>query len=337
MSLATTLVVAVIRAGGAAITGSGALLSGALQAAGDGISQSVLMAAARGGRGAKGLHFSRHPLAQERQRNFWPLALGALLAGVGAGLVTAVAVGRLGHAPHLPPAYGPIAASIAVATTLWKAVPAVSASWWHDLARLRHARRPDVALVTLQDALSLGCGGVVTAAVAATALTGNPMFDTVGMLAAGVIMATSAALHLLLMRRTVVGRGASRAEQQGIAAAIEVEPSVVRLAHLDTYHASPDELLVAARVDLITGLDLAEVRETVQRLKASVRRAVPTICALYLEPDTSESPTIDAGTALAQVPEIRPSGSDFESGSVIIAREATNHRTQQEGQPWQSA
>ncbi|HSJ29539.1 MAG TPA: hypothetical protein VLB67_15125, partial [Acidimicrobiia bacterium] len=78
---------------------------------------------------------------------------------------------------------------------------------------------------------------------------------------------------------------ASDTDEQGIAAAIEVEPCVRRLVHLRTQQIGPDELLVGAKIELIDGLDMVEVTEVVGRLEASVRRTVPAARIMYLEPD----------------------------------------------------
>ena len=68
-------------------------------------------------------------------------------------------------------------------------------------------------------------------------------------------------------------------------AAIEVEPSVQRLIHMRTQHIGPEELLVGAKIELIPDLSVAEAAEAVDRIEASVRRAVPIARVMYLEPD----------------------------------------------------
>jgi hypothetical protein len=52
-----------------------------------------------------------------------------------------------------------------------------------------------------------------------------------------------------------------------------------------TEHLGPDELLVAAKIELLDGLDVAEVTDIVNRVESSIRRAVPSARVIYLEPD----------------------------------------------------
>jgi divalent metal cation (Fe/Co/Zn/Cd) transporter len=86
------------------------------------------------------------------------------------------------------------------------------------------------------------------------------------------------------MRGLLVGEAASKADQERIVAAIEIEPSVQRLVHMRTQHIGPDELIVGAKVELVADLSVPETAEAVDRIEASVRRAVPSARVLYLEP-----------------------------------------------------
>jgi divalent metal cation (Fe/Co/Zn/Cd) transporter len=87
------------------------------------------------------------------------------------------------------------------------------------------------------------------------------------------------------MKGLLIGEAASQKDQEQIAAAIEIEPSVQRLIHMRTEHIGPDELLVGAKIELVDGLSVPEVAEAVNRIEANVRRNVPTARVMYLEPD----------------------------------------------------
>ena len=73
--------------------------------------------------------------------------------------------------------------------------------------------------------------------------------------------------------------------QETIRAGVEVEPAVQRLIHLRTQHLGPDELLIGAKVAFVDGLSVAELADAVNRVEASVRRAVPEARVMYIEPD----------------------------------------------------
>src|SRR5690606_6586339 len=116
-------------------------------------------------------------------------------------------------------------------------------------------------------------------------ITGEPRWDGAGTLAIGVLLVVVAVILAVEMKSLLIGESATHADQQKIVAAIEVEPSVKRLIHIRTQHLGPEELLVGAKIELVPDLSVTEAAEAVNRIEASVRRAVPTARVMYLEPD----------------------------------------------------
>jgi divalent metal cation (Fe/Co/Zn/Cd) transporter len=112
------------------------------------------------------------------------------------------------------------------------------------------------------------------------------------------------------MKGLLIGEAASPSDQQAISAAIEIEPSVKRLIHLRTEHLGPEELLVAAKIELIDGLDVAEVADAINRVEASVRRAVPSARVMYLEPDVFRTSMPDDEDVEAPEEEAAPASAD---------------------------
>ena len=55
--------------------------------------------------------------------------------------------------------------------------------------------------------------------------------------------------------------------------------------HMRTLHLGPDELLVAAKIELAPGLTAAQVAGAINAAESRVREAVPIARAIYLEPD----------------------------------------------------
>jgi divalent metal cation (Fe/Co/Zn/Cd) transporter len=56
-----------------------------------------------------------------------------------------------------------------------------------------------------------------------------------------------------------------------------------------TQHLGPDDLLVAAKVELDSTLLFPEVAAAIDRAEARVRRRVPTARVIYLEPDVYDA------------------------------------------------
>ena len=82
------------------------------------------------------------------------------------------------------------------------------------------------------------------------------MWDGIGTLAIGLLLIVIAVVLAIEMKGLLIGESATTADQQKIAAAIEVEPSVQRLIHMRTEHIGPDELLVGAKIELVDDLSV---------------------------------------------------------------------------------
>ena len=61
-----------------------------------------------------------------------------------------------------------------------------------------------------------------------------------------------------------------------------------RVIHMRTQHIGPDQILVAAKVELDPSLDTAGVTATIDRAQERVRKAVPIATLIYLEPEALE-------------------------------------------------
>jgi divalent metal cation (Fe/Co/Zn/Cd) transporter len=82
-----------------------------------------------------------------------------------------------------------------------------------------------------------------------------------------------------------MGESASPKNEALIRQAVEAEPQVRRLIHMRTEHLGPDELLVAAKLELAGDLTFAEVADAINATEARLRAAVPSARVVYLEPD----------------------------------------------------
>ena len=101
----------------------------------------------------------------------------------------------------------------------------------------------------------------------------------------GVLLVTIAVILVVEMKSLLIGESASGEQQRAILGAIEETPGVRRLIHMRTLHLGPDELLVAAKVELAGSLSVREVADAIDAAEARVRSAVPIARVIYLEPD----------------------------------------------------
>lgn len=86
------------------------------------------------------------------------------------------------------------------------------------------------------------------------------------------------------MKSLLIGESAGSDVDRSIRTAIESSPDVRRMIHLRTLQLGPEDLLVAAKVDL-GATDVAGLAEAIDRVEVRVRDAVPTARLIYVEPD----------------------------------------------------
>jgi divalent metal cation (Fe/Co/Zn/Cd) transporter len=120
--------------------------------------------------------------------------------------------------------------------------------------------------------------------------TGNPIWDGIGTLCIGVLLAVIAIILMIEMHSALIGESATPAEGDAIVAALEQTENIDRLIHIKTQYLSPEELLVGAKIALAPGTDLATVAATIDAAEVAIRAAVPAATIIYLEPDLDRTP-----------------------------------------------
>jgi divalent metal cation (Fe/Co/Zn/Cd) transporter len=87
------------------------------------------------------------------------------------------------------------------------------------------------------------------------------------------------------MYSLLLGEAASPEEQTTIRDTLAATPGVAQLMQLRTMHLGPEELLVAARVELDPDLSADDAARVIDRAQAGLREQVPSARIIYLEPE----------------------------------------------------
>jgi divalent metal cation (Fe/Co/Zn/Cd) transporter len=82
----------------------------------------------------------------------------------------------------------------------------------------------------------------------------------------------------------LIGEAARERDRKAIRAAVEARAEVERLVDLRTMYVGPTALLVAARIDLAAGVDGDGIEKMAEEVDAELRRAVPDVSDVYLDP-----------------------------------------------------
>jgi cation diffusion facilitator family transporter len=274
------------------VTGAASLLAEAIHSAADTVNEGLLFLGDVRSRKAAD---EAHPFGFGRERYFWPFVVALVLFTGGGLFALGEAIEKL-LTPHelesLPWAVGILV--VAVVLEGWSLRTAVRESrrakgvesW---LGFVLHSKRAELTVVLLEDTGALIGLGFALAGVTLAAVTGNPRFDALGSLGIGLLLVVIAGTLAVKMKSLLIGEGADRAQVAAVRGAIEGAEHVRRLVRLRTLQLSPDELLVAADVEMAPTVPAAEVARVIDAVEAEIRALVPEATMVYIEPDAGEA------------------------------------------------
>jgi cation diffusion facilitator family transporter len=280
--------IAVAKFVGFVITGSSSMLAEAVHSVADTSNQGLLL---WGQREANKEADTLHQFGYGRSRYFYSFVVALVLFSLGAAFALYEGYEKIVHPHGLTSPLVAIAIlvvaicleSYSFRTAMVESRPLKgSGSWWRFI---RTSRNPELPVVLLEDSGALTGLFLALVGVGLTMLTGNPVWDGVGTLCIGVLLAVIAVILMVEMHSALIGEGATPQEGQAIRAALEQTPNVDRLIHLRTQYMGPDDMLVGAKIAISPETDLATVAATIDAAEAAVRAAVPAARVIYLEPD----------------------------------------------------
>jgi cation diffusion facilitator family transporter len=272
-------------------TGSSSLLAGSVLSVAGAASQALLLL---GGRRARRLAVLDHPFGYGRAHYFWAFVLGLVLFSLGSLFAIHRGIGEIRDPDELDSlgwAIGILLAAIvaeglSLRTAVKESRPLKGEHGWR--AFIRRAKVPELPVVVLEGLAALVGLVIALAAIALAQLSGDPVWDGIGTLSIGVLLATLAITSAIGMKSLLIGEGALPQQRDRMLAALGAAPDVKRVVHMRTEYLGPDEMLVAAKVQFGAALTMNDLAEAIDRTEAAIREAEPMARVIYLEPDMQE-------------------------------------------------
>ncbi|MGW4439558.1 cation diffusion facilitator family transporter [Streptomyces sp. NPDC004596] len=291
VALAANLVIAVAKAVGGVLAGSPALLSEAAHSVADSLNEVFLLAALR--RSSRPAD-RRHPFGYGKERFFWSLlaAVGIFVMGGCFSFFQGFEALRTGTEEKFS---GYVAGLIVLGVALL----AEGASLLRALHQVRRQgggrdalRDPALRTVVAEDGTAvLG----VTLAIIGMALhmvTGQVVWEASASIAIGALLVYVAYRLGRDARDQLIGEAADPELSGRIRSLLEAQPEIDSVEELLTMQLGLDSTLVAARIDLVPGLDSERVEEVSMRIKGSISSTVPAADQIFL--DVTDRPTREA-------------------------------------------
>jgi cation diffusion facilitator family transporter len=286
-ALLANLGIAVAKLVAFAVTGAAALLAESAHSIADAGNEALL---ALGSRRARKAPTAQHPFGFGRERYFWAFVVALVLFSVGSVFAIYEGISKVIHVHVLDQpevAFAVLGISIVLESlSMRTAVRAARSSrgdrsWWRYI---RTAKTPELPVVLLEDFGALVGLVLATVGIALNVITGDARYDAVAGIAIGALLGVIAVVLAVEMKSLLIGEAASPDDLDAIRAAIVNGTEVDRLIHLRTEHLGPEDLLVAAKVDLSPAADRDTAR-AIDRVEARIRARVPHARVIYLEPD----------------------------------------------------
>jgi cation diffusion facilitator family transporter len=283
--------IAIAKFAGFAITGAALLLAEALHSVADTGNQALLFL---GGTRARRRPTPEHPFGYGRERYFWAFVVALMLFSLGGLFAMYEGVDKLLNPHELESAaiaLGVLGVAIVLETVSFRTAFVESASvkgdesWWHFI---RRSKSPELPVVLLEDTGALLGLVLAFVGVSVAEVTGNPRWDAVGSVGIGILLVVIAIVLAIEMKSLLIGESAAAQMESAIRDAIVDGGEVRRIIHLRTLHLGPDELLVAAKID-VDSSSVPDIARAIDAVETRVRAAVPIARVMYLEPDLYRS------------------------------------------------
>jgi cation diffusion facilitator family transporter len=286
--------IAIAKFVGFLLTGAASMLAEAIHSVADAGNQGLLL---YGGKRSGRVADDRHPFGYGRERYFWAFVVALVLFSLGSLFAIYEGIEKLRH-PHELDSVGIAIGILSVAIVLEaysfrtaiieaKKVKRKDESWWRFI---RRTKQPELPVVLLEDAgaqfgLVFALAGVVLARV-----THEPRWDAVGSIAIGLLLGVIAIFLAVEMKSMLIGEAAEPEVAASVTDAVISGPEVTQIIHLRTLQLGPEDLLIAAKVEL--GVGAREIPAAINAIEHRIRAKVPMTCLIFVEPDVF----VEAGT-----------------------------------------
>ena len=284
--------IAVAKFIGFGLTGASSMLAEAIHSVADSGNQALLLLGVSRGRQSPS---TAHPFGYGRERYFWAFVVALVIFALGSVFAIYEGVHKFLHPePITSPMiavgillFGLALESWSFKTAVAEAKPLKKGKSW--LTFIRHTKQAELPVVLLEDLGALIGLAVALLGVSLAMATGDSRFDALGSITIGILLGLIAIVLAIEMKSLLIGESAGPDSEKTIIEVLQSTQGVTRLIHMKTLHLGPDELFVAAKIELSGEQDLRAVAETINRAEQNIRRAVPSARVIYLEPDVYRS------------------------------------------------
>jgi cation diffusion facilitator family transporter len=287
---AANLVIGVAKLVAGLASGSAAMLAEAAHSFADTLNQGFLLAALQRSRKQAD---RQHPFGYGMERYFWSLLAAVGIFVLGAGFAIYQGLQVLLGGPHETgsPNWSYVVLAVAF---LMEGTSLIRAMW--QLRReasergapigghLLHDAEPALRAVVSEDSVALLGVGLAAGGLAMKQATGNADWDGIASLLIGALLVGVAVGLGRQNQQYLIGKAVSEKVERAIAQEIRDGTGIDGLHELLTMQLGPDEVLVAARVDLDDEHSGTEFEQLADEIDNRIQQRFPEVRHVFLDP-----------------------------------------------------
>ncbi|HEX4429715.1 MAG TPA: cation diffusion facilitator family transporter [Frankiaceae bacterium] len=291
LAFSANLVIAIAKSIAGAITLSSAMLAEAAHSWADTLNQIFLLTSLR--RSARPAD-SVHPFGYGKERFFWTLlaAVGIFVTGAGFSVLQGIS-SLLTH--HKEPdtaeftlTYVVLAVSFVLeGTSLLRALRQVRSEARERgrtfVSHLRRSNDPTVKAVASEDGAAVVGILLATLGIGLHQATGSAAYDAAASITIGVLLAWVAYALGRDTKDLLIGESADPELRLDIQHAVGQHSEVDAVLELLTMQLSPDDVLVAMRIDFVDGLDSQRIEQVSTEIEQELTANFPTVRHVFLD------------------------------------------------------
>jgi len=289
-ALGANTAIAVAKLAAAAITGSAAMLAEGIHSVADAGNQLLLLL---GIKQSQHPPTAKHPLGYGKNTYFWSFVVAIILFSVG-GMFSIYEGWHKLHDPHALShpwvAIGVLVFAILAETVSFRAcIIEVNKirrgrNFWRWF---RDSRESELVVIFGEDLAALLGLLFALAAVVATMLTGNPLFDALGTLMIGALLIIIAILIAAEVKQLLLGQSVEPMVLEQMQNFLREHADVERLYSLITLHMGKD-VMVSMKLKMREFSDQQHMVSAINRLEVAFKQAFPQVVWSFVEPDNQD-------------------------------------------------
>jgi cation diffusion facilitator family transporter len=271
-------------------TGSGAMLAETVHSCADSTNQLLLLL---GLRRAKLPASEDHPLGHGKAIYFWSFIVALMLFSMGGIFSIYEGVHKLMH-PEMPQAPW-IAVGVLTVSVLLELVSLKGALYEvrkiqgkrSFLKWFRQSRQSELIVVVGEDIAALLGLSLALAAVLATIIAGNPLFDALGTIAIGAVLILVAIIVGYEVKSLLIGESADPDTVTALRDFLSGQPEIAEVYKLITLQLGT-ELMVSVKARMQEMNSVLSLIEDINRIETALKTTFPQIRWVFFEPDVRD-------------------------------------------------